>query len=60
MEDGLFSWSDFHGLISLKKIQFAKPLGLSLGVNRMCTKKNEHAPKSECANFQKYAQKGQF
>ena len=40
----------FHGPISLKN-QFTKPLGPSLGVNRMFTKKNDHAPKSECADF---------
>ena len=53
-----------HGLTFmvsfLKKIRFAKPLGPSLGVNWMCTKRNEHAPKSECENFQKYVQKAQF
>jgi len=26
-------------------------LGPSLGVNRMWTKKNDHAPKSECVEF---------
>ena len=41
-----FPWSD------LKKKQCAKPLGPSLGVNRMWTKWNyDHAPKSECVDF---------
>ena len=31
--------------------QFTKPLGPSLGVNRMWTKRNDHAPKNECASF---------
>ena len=31
--------------------QFTKPSGPSLGVNRMWTKKNDHAPKNECADF---------
>ena len=31
--------------------QFKKLLGPSLGVNRMWTKKNDHPPKSECADF---------
>ena len=51
IEVGLISWADFmvqfawsHFLIN----QFTKPLGLSLGVNQMWTKKNDHAPKSEC------------
>ena len=34
-----------------KKNQFAKPLGPSLGVNRMWIERNDHAPKSECADF---------
>ena len=38
-------WSDF-----LKK-QITKPLGPSLGVNRMWIKRNDHAPKSERADF---------
>ena len=37
--NGLSSWSDF-----LKKLVL-KALGPSLGVNRMWTKKNDHAPK---------------
>ena len=38
-------WSNFL------KIQFTNSLGPSLGVNRMWTKKNDHAPKSESADF---------
>ena len=33
------------------KKQFTKPLGPSLGVNQMWTKRKNHAPKSECADF---------
>ena len=55
MEEGLFQWSNF-----LKK-SILKALSPSLGVNRMWTKKNDHAPKSECADFILiYAQKGHF
>jgi hypothetical protein len=43
--DGLFPWSN-----SLKK-QFTKPLFPSLGVNRMWTKRNDHAPKSSCVDL---------
>ena len=40
-------WVDFHGPISKpKKNQFTKPLGPSLGVNRMWTKRCDHAPKT--------------
>ena len=43
------------------KTQFTKPLGPSLGVNQMRTKRNDHAPKSECADFLEiYAQKRQI
>ena len=42
----------------LKKKQFPKPLGPSLGVKRTWTKRNDHTPKSECVDFAKYAQKG--
>jgi hypothetical protein len=45
MEEGPFQWSDF-----LKNLVL-KVLGLSLGTNRMWTKKNDHAPKSECVDF---------
>ena len=51
-------WSDL-----LKTNQFTKPLGPSLDVNRMWTKRNDHAPKSECANLNFYFniyQKGHF
>ena len=43
--DGIFPWSNF-----LKK-QFTKPLFSLLGVNRMWTKRNDHAPKTSCAGF---------
>jgi hypothetical protein len=46
---GLTSWSNFR--FEFFKKQFAKPLGPSIGINPMCTKRNDHAPKSECANF---------
>ena len=36
------------------------PLGPSLGVNQMWTKRNDHAPKSECANVLRYAPKSQL
>ena len=42
MEDGLFPWSNFL------ENQFTKPLGPSLGADRMWTKRNGHAPKNEC------------
>ena len=59
-----FSMVQVHGPISmvrlLKKIAL-KALGLSLGVNRMWTKKINHAPKSECAYiFSIHAQNWQF
>ena len=38
-------WSDFL------KYQFTKPLGPSLGVNQMWTKRNNHTPKSDGASF---------
>ena len=41
--------------------QFTKVFGLSLGVNRMWSKRNDHASKSECADFFKYmSNKGSF
>jgi len=60
MEDVLFSrsnltiqlpWSDF-----LKKSIY-KAFGPSLALNQMWTKRNDHAPKSECADFLIYVQK---
>ena len=55
MKDGMFQFSNllihFHGPISSKerkKEKVTKPSGPSLGVNIMCTRRNEHAPKSEC------------
>ena len=51
MSNGLF----FHGHIFiiqfLSKIAFLKPLGHSLGVYQMWTKRSDHAPKSGCAIF---------
>ena len=38
-------------MVRLIKILVLKALGLSLGVNQMWTKKNDHSPKSECADF---------
>jgi hypothetical protein len=53
-----FPWSNF-----LQK-SFTKSLGLSLGVKQMWFKRNDHAPKSECADFFKFfntwPQKGGF
>lgn len=46
MSDGLCLWSGLW-----KKMHFKKPLGSSLDVNRMRTKRNEHAPKSGCVDF---------
>ena len=55
-----FQWSNSLGPI-LKKTLSTKYLGFSLGVNRMWTKRNEHAPKSKCADFFKYIpKKGKF
>ena len=50
MENDLFSWSNFNDPNSVKS-QFTKSLGPSLGVNCMWTKRNDHAPKSECVDF---------
>ena len=53
MDHGRWSfslWSNFHGPISYK-IQFTKFLGSSLGLNRMWTKRNDHASKSDCVDF---------
>jgi hypothetical protein len=56
MEDGLF-----HAPISSKIQSTTKPLGPSLGANRMWTKRNDHAPKNECANHLIYmSKKGSF
>ena len=49
MEDGLFPWSDLMVQLpwpDFLENQFTKPLGPSLGVNRMWIKKNDHAPRS--------------
>jgi hypothetical protein len=64
MEDGIFPWSDLMAQLSWFKSlnnQFTKPLSPSLGVNRMWTKRSDHAPKSECADFIQYmVKKGSF
>ena len=67
MEDGIFSWSNFHGLISLKKSiykAFGPLTRCKLNVDQEeqpCTKRNDHAPKSECAGFFfNICPKGQF
>jgi hypothetical protein len=59
MEDGIFSWSNFHGLISYKN-QFIKSLGPSLGVNQMWTKRSDHTPRSECVNLKNKCPKKAF
>jgi hypothetical protein len=54
MKNGLFPWSNLMFQLpwsNFSKKQFTKPLGPSQGVNPMCTKKNDHAPKSECVDF---------
>ena len=51
--NGPSSWSNFHGLTSLKNYLLA--FGPSQGVNQMWTKKNDHAPRVNV-----HAQKGQF
>ena len=50
MEDGLLPWSNFHGPISQKN-NLQSLLGPSLGVNWVWTKRNDHAPKNECAHY---------
>ena len=65
MEDGLFYvrvQGPILGVWLLKKVVL-KALGswaISLRVNRMWTKKNDHTPKTECGKFLIHAQKGQF
>ena len=60
MEDEIFPWSDlmvqfpwYHFLQN----QFTKLLGPSFGANRICIKRNGHAPKSDCANIFKLCPK---
>ena len=51
---GPFPMVRVHGptsMVQLLKTLVLKALGPSLGVNRMWTKKNDHAPKSECVDF---------
>ena len=54
MENNFFPWSDLMVQLAwfniLKKLIY-KAFGPSLGVDRMWTKKNDHAPKSECVEF---------
>ena len=64
IEDGLCEWSEFMVRISwsdfIKKI-ILRVFNPSLGVNRMGTKKNEHALKSEFVDLIIiHARKGQF
>ena len=50
----IYSMVRVHGptfIIRLHIKIVLKALGPSLGVNRMWTKKNDHAPKSECVDF---------
>ena len=61
MEDGICPRSDL--MIQLPWFdflpnQFTKPLGPSLGVNRMCTKRNDHAPKRKSVDFFNICPKG--
>ena len=56
---GLTWWSNFHGPISLKN-QLTKSLGPSVGVNRMWTKRYDHALKRECVDFFNIVSKGQL
>ena len=58
-EVGPWKMAFLNGLISLK-IQYAKPLGPSLGVKRIWTKGNDRAPKVDVLIFLIYAQKGQL
>jgi hypothetical protein len=55
MEDGFLPWSDLVVQLPwvqfLKNNQFTKFLGPSLVVNQMWTKRNDHAPKSDCVDF---------
>jgi hypothetical protein len=65
MKDGLCQWFErVHGptfMVQLLNNLVLKALGLSLGVNRMWTKKNDHAPqKVKVLIFLIRAQKGQF
>jgi hypothetical protein len=49
---GPFEWSKF--MVQLLNKIVLKALGPSLGVNQMCTKKNDHAPHNECVDAQKH------
>ena len=47
------SCSNFHGMISFR-INSTKSLGPSPSVNQMCTRRTDHAPKFESADFYYY------
>ena len=52
---------DLTSMVQLLKKLVLKALGPLLVVNRMRTKKNDHAPKSECTDFFPYSsKKGSF
>jgi hypothetical protein len=53
MGDDHFPWSELTVQLSWSDFlenQFTKSLGFPLGVNRMWTKRNHHAPNSECVD----------
>ena len=57
-----FPWSNFIVQLSWShflKNQSTKFLGSSVGVYWTWTKRSDHAPKNECVNFLRYAQKRQ-
>ena len=66
MDHEVIPWNMAFSMVQLPwshflKNQFTKLLGPSLGVNQTWTKRNDHAPKSECIRlFLIYVQKGQF
>ena len=60
MEDGIFPWSDFMVQLpwfDFLRNQFTKPLGPSLGLHPMWTKRNDRASTNECDDFLIYAPK---
>ena len=48
---GVFLWCDLMVQVDSLENQVVKPLELSLSVNCMWTKRNDHATKNECADF---------
>jgi hypothetical protein len=53
-EVGPWKMAFYHGptsMVRFKINQFTKPWGPSLGLNQVWTKRNDHAPKSECAHY---------